>query len=151
MRHQVNHFVSTLQQYVESQLSHVSWCRFLYSLKLKVTAIKQTFDKNMKELHSCYLKSPKHGEFGLPQFWEYLYYNKYYSDAASVVHSSVTRAITDKSGSHSTLLQCRCLVSYKVSRVGFDWKMTHVSKEYMDSLYAVSIPLQLDYVPFITS
>ncbi|PRQ25595.1 hypothetical protein RchiOBHm_Chr6g0285361 [Rosa chinensis] len=31
MRHQVNHFVSTLQQYGESQLSHVSWCRFLYS------------------------------------------------------------------------------------------------------------------------
>nr|XP_011463187.1 PREDICTED: gamma-tubulin complex component 6 isoform X2 [Fragaria vesca subsp. vesca] len=164
MRHQVNHFVSTLQQYVESQLSHVSWCRFLYSLKHKVKdmmdlqsvhmaylsdslhicflsdetkpiaciiesilqcaldfrscltggvwnagtgqgnlvatlsginisqviAIKRTFDKNMKELHSCYLKSPKHGEFGLSHFWEYLNYNRYYSDAASVVHSSVT-------------------------------------------------------------
>ncbi|XP_017430925.1 gamma-tubulin complex component 3-like isoform X2 [Vigna angularis] len=35
MRHQINHFVSTLQQYVESQLSHVSWCRFLHSLEHK--------------------------------------------------------------------------------------------------------------------
>jgi len=35
-RHQINHFVSTLQQYVESQLSHVSWCRFLHSLEHKV-------------------------------------------------------------------------------------------------------------------
>ncbi|CAN6691923.1 unnamed protein product [Malus baccata var. baccata] len=157
MRHQVNHFVSTLQQYVESQLSHVSWCRFLYSLKhevkdmmdlqsahmayltdsldicflsdetrpiariiesilqcaldfrsclnggmwdvgtgegnrtarlsgmniSQVVAIKQTFDKNMKELHLCYLKSPKHGEFGLSHFWEYLNYNKYYSDVGN--------------------------------------------------------------------
>ncbi|XP_062015511.1 uncharacterized protein LOC133732069 isoform X1 [Rosa rugosa] len=157
MRHQVNHFVSTLQQYVESQLSHVSWCRFLYSLQHKVKdmmdlqsvhmaylsdslhicflsdetrpiaciiesilqcaldfrscltgevwnagtgqgnliarhsginisqvlSIKQTFDKNMKELHLCYLRSPKHGEFGLSHFWEYLNYNKYYSHAAS--------------------------------------------------------------------
>lgn len=164
MRHQVNHFVSTLQQYVESQLSHVSWCRFLYSLKHKVKdmmdlqlvhraylsdslhicflsdetrpiariiesilqcaldfrscltggvwnvgrgqgnsvatlsriniaqviSIKQTFEKNMKELHLCYLRSPKHGEFGLSHFWEYLNYNKYYSDAASAVQSSVT-------------------------------------------------------------
>ncbi|CAL2265662.1 unnamed protein product [Prunus armeniaca] len=157
MRHQVNHFVSTLQQYVESQLSHVSWCRFLYSLKHKVkdmmdlqsvhlaylidsldicflsdetrpiariiesilqcaldfrscltgemwdagtsqgnlmarlsginisqvVVIKQTFDKNMKELHLCYLKSPKHGKFGLSHFWEYLNYNKYYSDVGN--------------------------------------------------------------------
>lgn len=35
-RHQVNHFVSTLQQYVQSHLSHVSWCRFLQSLNHKV-------------------------------------------------------------------------------------------------------------------
>ncbi|XP_042511302.1 uncharacterized protein LOC122086510 isoform X3 [Macadamia integrifolia] len=33
LRLQMNHFVSTLQQYVQSQLSHVSWCRFLDSLK----------------------------------------------------------------------------------------------------------------------
>ncbi|KAK2976400.1 hypothetical protein RJ640_008110, partial [Escallonia rubra] len=32
----VNHFVTTLQQYVQSQLSHVSWCRFLHSLEHKV-------------------------------------------------------------------------------------------------------------------
>ncbi|XP_050370751.1 uncharacterized protein LOC126788785 [Argentina anserina] len=159
MRHQVHHFVSTLQQYVESQLSHVSWCRFLYSLKHKVKdmmdlqsvhmaylldslhicflsdetrpiaciiesilqcaldfrscltgrvcdagtgqanliarlsginisqviSIKHTFDKSIKELHFCYLRSPKHGEFGLSHFWEYLNYNKYYSDTASMV------------------------------------------------------------------
>ncbi|KAI3707444.1 hypothetical protein L6452_25973 [Arctium lappa] len=36
LRQQIFHFVSTLQQYVQSQLSHVSWCRFLQSLKHKV-------------------------------------------------------------------------------------------------------------------
>ncbi|PKI40307.1 hypothetical protein CRG98_039332 [Punica granatum] len=36
MRHQLNHFISMLQQYVQSQLSHVSWCRFLQLLKHKV-------------------------------------------------------------------------------------------------------------------
>ncbi|XP_071730838.1 uncharacterized protein [Rutidosis leptorrhynchoides] len=36
LRHQIYHFVSTLQQYVQSQLSHISWCRFLQSLKHKV-------------------------------------------------------------------------------------------------------------------
>ncbi|KAM2402523.1 hypothetical protein ACFX1X_030399 [Malus domestica] len=52
MRHQVNHFVSTLQQYVESQLSHVLWCRFLYSLKHQVMItslkLKITADMNFK-------------------------------------------------------------------------------------------------------
>uniref|UniRef100_A0A5B7BZ58 Gamma-tubulin complex component 6 n=1 Tax=Davidia involucrata TaxID=16924 RepID=A0A5B7BZ58_DAVIN len=158
LRHQINHFVSTLQQYVQSQLSHVSWCRFLYSLKHKVKdmmdlesvhmayltdslhicflsndsrpiasiigsilqcaldfrscliggtfnarldggllgklsrinisqvlAIKGTFDKNLKELHLCYLKSPKHGEFGLSHFWGYLNYNEYYSDVTNEI------------------------------------------------------------------
>ncbi|XAR59611.1 hypothetical protein NMG60_11015508 [Bertholletia excelsa] len=155
MRHQVNHFVSTLQQYVQSHLSHVSWCRFLESLRHKVKdmmdlesvhmayltdsldicflsvemksissiiesilqcaldfrsclvgassavgpggdggimapisrinisqvlAIKRSFDKNLKELHLCYLKTPKHKEFGLPRFWACLNYNEYYSD-----------------------------------------------------------------------
>ncbi|GLT60971.1 hypothetical protein SLA2020_337090 [Shorea laevis] len=160
LRHQVNHFVSTLQQYVQSQLSHVSWCRFLHSFKHKVKdmmdlesvhmaylsdslqtcflsketrsiatilesivqcaldfrsclsggvwdmrldqgdlldklsrvnisqvlAIKQKFDKNLKELHLCYLKSPKHGEFGLSRFWGYLNYNDYYSDENEICH-----------------------------------------------------------------
>ncbi|KAD4178283.1 hypothetical protein E3N88_26874 [Mikania micrantha] len=36
LRHQIFHFVSTLQQYVQSQLSHISWCRFIQSLKHKV-------------------------------------------------------------------------------------------------------------------
>ncbi|GAV74870.1 Spc97_Spc98 domain-containing protein [Cephalotus follicularis] len=153
-RHRVYHFVSTLQQYVQSQLSHVSWCRFLHSLKHKVKdmmdleavhlaylidslhicflsdetrsvasiiegflecaldfrsclqrslwvgglqqgdmlgkisiinmsqvlAIKQKFEKNLKELHLCYLQSPKQAEFGLSRFWGYLNYNEYYSD-----------------------------------------------------------------------
>ncbi|KAL4333988.1 hypothetical protein GQ457_07G035970 [Hibiscus cannabinus] len=154
LRHQVNHFVSTLQQYVQSQLSHVSWCKFLHSFKHKVKdmmdlelvhmayltdslnicflsdetkpiastienilqcaldfrscltggiwnvgpaednlldklsrinisqvlAIKEKFDKNLKELHLLYLKSPKHGESGLSCFWGYLNYNGYYSN-----------------------------------------------------------------------
>ncbi|THF98185.1 hypothetical protein TEA_014657 [Camellia sinensis var. sinensis] len=156
VRHQVNHFVSTLQQYVQSQLSHVSWCRFLDCLKHKVKdmmdlksvhmayltdslhicflsdelqsiasiienilqcalefracligsmydagldgnfsdklsrinisqvlAIKRTFDKNLKELHLCYLKTPKHREFALSHFWSYLNFNEYYSDVSN--------------------------------------------------------------------
>ncbi|XP_059430349.1 uncharacterized protein LOC132163972 isoform X4 [Corylus avellana] len=153
LRHQVNHFVSTLQQYVESQLTHVSWCRFLRSLHNKVKDmldlesvhmaylmdslhicflsdetrnvasiienilqcaldfrscltggiwdigmdqgdmwgnfsrinisqvlnIKRIFDKNLTELRLCYLKSPKHGEFGLSRFWANLNFNEYYS------------------------------------------------------------------------
>ncbi|GMH11154.1 hypothetical protein Nepgr_012995 [Nepenthes gracilis] len=155
LRHQVNHFVSILQQYVLSHLSDVSWCKFLYSLEHKVKdmmdlesvhmafltdsmyicflsdktqpisniitsilqcaldfrfclvkktgnvgldngnsmgsisqinisqvlSIKERFNSNMKELHSCYLKSPKHAEFGLFHFWSCLNYNEYYSDA----------------------------------------------------------------------
>ncbi|KAK6235334.1 Gamma tubulin complex component [Theobroma cacao] len=154
LRHQVNHFVSTLQQYVQSQLSHVSWCKLLHSFKHKVKdmmdlesvhmaylidslhicflsdetrsiasiienilqcaldfrscltgalwnvglaeddlsdklsrinisqvlTIKQKFDKNLKELHLLYIKSPKHGEFGLSCFWGYLNYNEFYSN-----------------------------------------------------------------------
>jgi gamma-tubulin complex component 6 len=38
LRHQVNHFVTALQQYVHSELSHVSWSKFLHSLKNKVWA-----------------------------------------------------------------------------------------------------------------
>lgn len=157
MRHHINHFISALQQYVQSQLSYVSWCKFLRSLKYKVKdmmdlesvhmayltdslhicflsnetrsvaiiiesilqcafefrscftggmwdmgldqgdllgklsrinisqvlAIKQKFDKNLKQLHLCYLKFPKHGEFGLSRFWGYLNYNKYYSDVGN--------------------------------------------------------------------
>lgn len=46
----------------------------------QVLAIKKTFDKNLRELHLYYLKSPKHGKFGLSLFWEYLNFNEYYSD-----------------------------------------------------------------------
>ncbi|KAL5576039.1 hypothetical protein UlMin_017738 [Ulmus minor] len=158
IRHQVNHFVSTLQQYVESQLSHVSWCRFLHSLQHKVKdmmdlesvhmsyltdslhicflsdemrpvasiidsilqcaldfrsclrggmwgvgiidkgdlegrlsrinisqvlVIKKTFDKNLRDLHLYYLKSPKHGDYRLSRFWDYLNYNGFYSDGSN--------------------------------------------------------------------
>ncbi|KAK2371716.1 gamma-tubulin complex component [Trifolium repens] len=157
MRHQISHFVSTLQQYVESQLSHVSWCRFLHSLQHKVKdmmdlesvhmeyladslsicflsdetkavgsiiesilqcaldfrscisfgawdigndrgdllgklstinisqviSIKQKFDRSLKELHFCCVKEPKHVNFGLSRFWEYLNYNGYYSHVNS--------------------------------------------------------------------
>ncbi|XP_061354421.1 uncharacterized protein LOC133299039 isoform X2 [Gastrolobium bilobum] len=157
MRHQISHFVSTLQQYVESQLSHVSWCRFLHSLQHKVKdmmdlesvhmeyladslcicflsdetkavgsiiesilqcaldfrscltvgawdtgsdqekllgklstinisqvlSIKQKFDRSLKELHICYIKEPKHWNFGLSRFWEYLNYNEYYSHVSN--------------------------------------------------------------------
>ncbi|KAF2609928.1 hypothetical protein F2Q70_00011874 [Brassica cretica] len=41
LQHQVNHFVSTLQQYVHSELSHVSWSKFLHSLKNK-SALSRT-------------------------------------------------------------------------------------------------------------
>ncbi|KFK33855.1 hypothetical protein AALP_AA5G068900 [Arabis alpina] len=159
LRHQVNHFVSTLQQYVHSELSHVSWSKFLHSLKHKVKdmmdlesvhmaylskalricflseetrvisniienilqcaldfrsclprgpqstggvpndsctktlgintsqvmMVKQKFDKELKELHLCHLKSPKHGRFGLSRFWDCLNFNLYYSD---ILHDS---------------------------------------------------------------
>ncbi|XP_022153772.1 uncharacterized protein LOC111021210 isoform X2 [Momordica charantia] len=153
-RHEVNHFVCVLQYYVESQLSHVSWCRFLQSLQLKakdmmdlesmhmvyltdalhtcflsedtqsvagiinqilqcaldlrccftgdtwnpqvdkaafsrrlswinksqVLGVKKRFERSMKELQLCYLKSPKLGKFGVSRFWEYLNYNNHYCE-----------------------------------------------------------------------
>ncbi|CAL9247900.1 unnamed protein product [Arabidopsis halleri] len=159
LRHQVNHFVTALQQYVHSELSHVSWSKFLHSLKNKVKdmmdlesvhmaylsealricflsdetrvisniienilqcaldfrsclprgiqstdrvpndsqtktlgintsqvmMVKQNFDKELKELHKCHLRSPKHGKFGLSRFWDYLNFNLYYSD---ILHDS---------------------------------------------------------------
>lgn len=46
----------------------------------QVLTIRGTFDKNIKELYLCYLKSPRHMEFGLSGFWDYLNYNEYYSE-----------------------------------------------------------------------
>lgn len=46
----------------------------------QVLSIKEIFDRNLKELHLCCLKSVKHGVFGLSHLWEYLNYNDYYSD-----------------------------------------------------------------------
>ncbi|EOA23415.1 hypothetical protein CARUB_v10016596mg [Capsella rubella] len=159
LRHQINHFVTALQQYVHSELSHVSWSKFLHSLKHKVKdmmdlesvhmaylsealricflseetrvisniienilqcaldfrsclprgmqstglvpndfctqtlgintsqvkMVKQNFDKEMKELHKCHLRSPKHGKSGLTRFWDCLNFNLYYSD---ILHDS---------------------------------------------------------------
>ncbi|KAK4419711.1 Gamma-tubulin complex component 2 [Sesamum alatum] len=156
-RHKINHFVSTLQQYVQSQLSQVSWYRFLHSLEHKVqdmldlesvhmaylteslhicflsnetrpiagiiqnilqcamdfrscltgsilgagssdenltnifsqmdisqvNIIRRAFTKNLEELYLIYLQSPKHGEFGLPRFWDFLNYNDYYTGVMS--------------------------------------------------------------------
>ncbi|KAJ8766798.1 hypothetical protein K2173_008352 [Erythroxylum novogranatense] len=48
--HQVNHFVSTLCQYVQSQLSQLSWCGFLQSLNYKV---KDMMD--LESVHMAYL------------------------------------------------------------------------------------------------
>jgi gamma-tubulin complex component 6 len=50
LRHQVNHFVTALQQYVHSELSHVSWSKFLHSLKNKV---KDMMD--LESVHMAYL------------------------------------------------------------------------------------------------
>ncbi|KAJ9537147.1 hypothetical protein OSB04_029880 [Centaurea solstitialis] len=50
LRQQIFHFVSTLQQYVQSQLSHVSWCRFLHSLKHKVKDLR-----DLEFVHMDYL------------------------------------------------------------------------------------------------
>nr|XP_043613842.1 uncharacterized protein LOC122585783 [Erigeron canadensis] len=55
LRHHIFHFVSTLQQYVQSQLSHVSWSRFLQSLKHKVKDLTD-FDF----VHMDYLKDSQH-------------------------------------------------------------------------------------------
>ncbi|CAH8357559.1 unnamed protein product [Eruca vesicaria subsp. sativa] len=154
LRHQINHFVSTLQQYVHSELSHVSWAKFLHSLKHKVKdmmdlesvhmaylnealricflsdetrvisniienilqcavdfrcclprgvqstarfpndswtktlgintsqviVVKQKFEKELKDLHLCHMKSPKHGRSRLSRFWDCLNFNLFYSD-----------------------------------------------------------------------
>ncbi|PKA66066.1 Gamma-tubulin complex component 4 like [Apostasia shenzhenica] len=50
IRQQINHFTSTLQQYVQSQLSDVSWCRFQNSLK---HVVKDILD--LESLHMLYL------------------------------------------------------------------------------------------------
>ncbi|KAJ0982585.1 hypothetical protein J5N97_010840 [Dioscorea zingiberensis] len=55
LRQQINHFVSTLQHYVHSQLSHVSWCQFQHSLKHKV---KDLFD--LESVHMSYLADALH-------------------------------------------------------------------------------------------
>ncbi|XP_038986939.1 uncharacterized protein LOC103722329 isoform X3 [Phoenix dactylifera] len=59
MRQQINHFVSTLQQYVHSQLSDVSWCQFQHSLKHQVNDVLDLESVHMSyladALHICFL------------------------------------------------------------------------------------------------
>lgn len=50
---------------------------------LQVLVIKKRFDRNMKELHLCHLKSPKVGDFGLSRLWECLNYNYHYSNTGN--------------------------------------------------------------------
>ncbi|CAL1366337.1 unnamed protein product [Linum trigynum] len=45
----------------------------------QVMAINRKFESNLKELHLCYLKSPKHRNAGLSCFWGHLNYNNYYT------------------------------------------------------------------------
>ncbi|KOM26641.1 hypothetical protein LR48_Vigan303s006300 [Vigna angularis] len=49
----------------------------------QVLSIKQKFDRSLKELHIRYIKGPKHGNFGLSRFWDYLNYNEYYSNVSN--------------------------------------------------------------------
>ncbi|CAN6465030.1 unnamed protein product [Victoria cruziana] len=153
LRQQLNHFLVTLQAYVQSQLLHNAWWRFRQNLERKVKdlldlesvhmaylcealeicfhgsemqaiadiidnilecavsfpscftrydqkfqinhssfldlltqvnfsqvlAVKVTFEKSMRELHSCYLRYERSREFGLYLFWEYLNFNEYFS------------------------------------------------------------------------
>ncbi|KAK4407532.1 Gamma-tubulin complex component 2 [Sesamum angolense] len=59
--HKINHFVSTLQQYVQSQLSQVSWYRFLHSLEHKVQDMLDLESVHMayltESLHICFLSN----------------------------------------------------------------------------------------------
>lgn len=57
----------------------------LYNHIKQVMMVKQNFDKELKELHKCHMRSPKHGKFGLSRFWDYLNFNLYYSD---ILHDS---------------------------------------------------------------
>ncbi|XP_042436289.1 uncharacterized protein LOC122022383 isoform X2 [Zingiber officinale] len=55
LRQQMSHFLSALQQYLHSQLSNVSWCRFQHSLKNQV---KDMLD--LESLHMSYLAEALH-------------------------------------------------------------------------------------------
>ncbi|KAJ6796586.1 Uncharacterized protein M6B38_219255 [Iris pallida] len=61
IRQQINHFVATLQQYVHSQLSDVSWCQFQHSLKHQVKDILDLESVHMSyladALHICFLSA----------------------------------------------------------------------------------------------
>ncbi|KAL3653266.1 hypothetical protein CASFOL_002947 [Castilleja foliolosa] len=70
-RHKVNHFVSALQQYVQSQLSQVSWYRFLDSLNHKVKDMLDLESVHMsyltESLHICFLSNETRPVAGIIQ------------------------------------------------------------------------------------
>ncbi|XP_042002632.1 uncharacterized protein LOC121751889 [Salvia splendens] len=70
-RHKINHFVSTLQQYVLSQLSQVSWFRFIHSLKHKVKDMLDLESVHMgyltESLHICFLSNETQSIAGIIQ------------------------------------------------------------------------------------
>ncbi|TYK01481.1 Gamma-tubulin complex component 6 [Cucumis melo var. makuwa] len=67
-----------------TQVDHAASSRRLSEInKAQVLVIKKRFDRNMKELHLCHLKSPKVGDFGLSRLWECLNYNYHYSNTGN--------------------------------------------------------------------
>ncbi|XP_047969375.1 uncharacterized protein LOC125213064 [Salvia hispanica] len=70
-RHKINHFVSTLQQYVLSQLSQVSWFRFIHSLKHKVKDMLDLESVHMgyltESMHICFLSNETQSIAGIIQ------------------------------------------------------------------------------------
>ncbi|RAL45951.1 hypothetical protein DM860_006105 [Cuscuta australis] len=54
-RYKLNHFVSAVLQYVQSQFSHVSWCKFMHSLKHKVRDMM-----DFELVHMAYLHDSQH-------------------------------------------------------------------------------------------
>lgn len=52
----------------------------IVAFDFQVLALKGTFDRNIRELHLCYLNSPRHGEFSISRFWDYVNYNDYYTE-----------------------------------------------------------------------
>lgn len=67
-RQLLNYFVCTLQQYVQSQLSHVSWCNFIQSLRNQVLLfLTQSFADCLSEscanVFFCAVSAPTFAEY----------------------------------------------------------------------------------------
>ncbi|XP_059063441.1 uncharacterized protein LOC131067952 isoform X4 [Cryptomeria japonica] len=83
LRQQVSHFVAALQQYVQSQLLHVVWHKFLHILRNQVLEVKATFARNLKQLYERYIKFSEQSEISLSYFWMFLDYNEFISSTIS--------------------------------------------------------------------